>query len=164
MNTCVIADGRKYWAMAKIPKGSKITYRTYDNKLTDQKVAEFDVPTLPCFDDLKLDQQYLGFHIIVSTPRKDWIGKSPDGFCVRFKKVESEDDFDVVPADTASSLRCSFLDPPLRDLHEEVATNTAALRVVEKEQKEMATTLAECNAYNRLWWWQRLFSVKHTER
>ena len=163
MNTCVIADGRKYWAKATMYTGGEKKYVTPDNKLTDQKVAEFDVPTLPCFDDLKLDQQYLGFHIIVSTPRKDWIGKSPDGFCVRFKKVESEDDFDVVPADTASSIQCSFLDPPLRDLYGEVTANTAALRVVEKEQKEMATTLAECNAYNRLWWWQRVCSVKATE-
>jgi hypothetical protein len=153
MNTCVIADGRKYWTKAKILKGSKINYITYvDNKQTDQKVAEFDVPILHCLDDLKLGQQYLGFNIIVSTPKNEWIGKSPDGFCVRIKKVESEDDFEVVPAESASSLQCSFLDPPLRDLHEEVTAITAALRVVEKKQKEMATYLA---AYKRLWWWQR---------
>jgi hypothetical protein len=81
MNTCVIADGRKYWTKAKILKGSKINYITYvDNKQSDQKVAEFDVPILHCLDDLKLHQQYLGFHIIVSTPKNEWIGKSPDGF------------------------------------------------------------------------------------
>jgi len=159
MNTCVIADGRKYWTKAKIlkEKGSNFTYSTYvDNKQTDQKVAEFDVPILHCLDDLKLGQQYLGFHIIVSTPKNEWIGKSPDGFCVRIKKVESEDDFEVVPAGSASSLQGSFLDPPLRDLHEEVTAITAALRVVEKKQNEMAT-------YYRMWWWQRVFSVKPTE-
>jgi len=157
MNTCVIADGRKYWTKAIILKGSKINYITYvDNKQTDQKVAEFDVPILHCLDDLKLDQQYLGFHIIVSTPKNEWIGKSPDGFCVRIKKVESEDDFEVVPAGSASSLQGSFLDPPLRDLHVEVTAITAALRVLEKKQNEMAT-------YYRMWWWQRVFSVKPTE-
>jgi hypothetical protein len=107
-------------------------------------------------DDLKLDQQYLGFKIIMSTPKNEWIGKSPDGFCVRIKKVESED----APAESASSLQCSFLDPPLRDLHEEVTAITAALRVVEKKQNELATYLA---AYKSLWWWQRVFSVKPTE-
>jgi len=154
MNTCVIADGRKYWAKAKILKGSKFTYSTYDdNKLTDQKVAEFDVPILHCFDDLKLDQQYLGFHIIVSTPKNEWIGKSPDGFCVRIKKVELPSEYEVVPAESASSLQCSFLDPPLSDLLKDKAA--AALRLVEKKQNEMATYLAERNAYKRLWWWQR---------
>ena len=92
MNVCVIADGRKYWTIATThPLGdpSNITYWTPDDKQTKEKVAEFDVPILHCLDDLKLGQQYLGFHIIVFTPKNEWIGQSPDGFHVRIKKVNT---------------------------------------------------------------------------
>lgn len=93
MNTCVIADGRKYWSISTShPESdpSKITYETSDYKLTEEKVAEFPFPTLHCIDDLELSQQYLGFKIVVySEIDKNWIGQSPDGFFVRFKKVDS---------------------------------------------------------------------------
>ena len=89
MNTCVISEGRKYWSIATMQTGDKIFYSTHHDKLTEEKVAEFDVPVLHCLDDLELGQQYLGFNIIVRTPIKEWIGKSPDGYCVRIKKVDS---------------------------------------------------------------------------
>jgi hypothetical protein len=155
MNTCVIADGRKSWTKATKYTGNKKTYVTPDNKVTEQKVAEFDIPVLHCLDDLEPGQQYLGFNIIMDTPKKEWIGKSPAGYCVRIKKVEFPSESEVVPAESASRLQCSFLDPPLRDLHKEVTDLQVAVRAVEKEQKEMATYLTESHAYNWLWWWQR---------
>jgi hypothetical protein len=93
MNVCVIADGRKCWAIgATDPVGEsrKTIYMTHDGKLTEDKVAEFPIPTLHCVDDLELSQQYIGFNIIsYNSIDKQWIGRSPDGFHVRIKKVDS---------------------------------------------------------------------------
>ena len=100
MNTCVISEGRKYWSIATMQTGDKIFYSTHDDKLTEEKVAEFPFPTLHCLDDLELGHQYLGFKIIVySIKDNNWIGQSPDGFHVRIKKVEPPSE----PRDTAPS-------------------------------------------------------------
>jgi len=93
MNVCVIADGRKCWsigAMDPVGESRKTIYITHDDKLTEDKVAEFPIPTLHCIDDLELSQQYIGFYIIsYNSIDKQWTGRSPDGFHVRIKKVDT---------------------------------------------------------------------------
>jgi hypothetical protein len=94
MNVCVIADGRKCWSVgATVPFGEsrKTIYMTHDGKLTEDKVAEFPIPTLHCIDYLELSQQYIGFNIIsYNSIDKQWTGRSPDGFHVRIKKVDPQ--------------------------------------------------------------------------
>ena len=86
-NTCVLVDGRKYWATAYIHDD---TYMA-NGVITSNKVAEVPRPVLYYTDEeeIKLDGNYLGFHVVGYNPEIGFTGMAPNGFAVTIKDLKA---------------------------------------------------------------------------